>query len=173
MEDNRNVADKFKGWHNELIRDELKKGAFPFIAIMEHIQGDFNIGTLVRNGNAFGATGIYYIGQKRWDRRGAVGTHNYTDLTFLKDYSELEELKKHYVFVGLDNVSGAEPMENFVWPENVAMIFGEEGRGLSPEIQKFCDKMVYITQYGSVRSLNVGCASAIAFYDYVRKAKIA
>jgi tRNA G18 (ribose-2'-O)-methylase SpoU len=167
--DNRNVIDRFKGWNAELIRDDLKQSAFPYAALMEHWQGDFNIGTLIRNANAFNASEVFYIGTKKWDRRGAVGTHNYTDLKYLNDYSELELLKQKYTFIGVDNLPGAVSVEDFQWPENALMIFGEEGTGLTESMQKYCEKMVYITQYGSVRSLNAGCASAVAFYDYVRK----
>jgi tRNA G18 (ribose-2'-O)-methylase SpoU len=165
----RNVIDRFKSWNDDLIKDELQKNAFPYAALMEHWQGDFNIGTLIRNANAFNASRVFYIGKKKWDRRGAVGTHNYTGLSYLTDYSELEQLKQKYVFIGVDNVPGSIDIETFQWPENPLMIFGEEGTGLTEEMKKHCEKMVYITQYGSVRSLNAACASAVAFYDYVRK----
>jgi tRNA G18 (ribose-2'-O)-methylase SpoU len=49
------------------------------------------------------------------------------------------------------------------------MCFGEEGTGLSKETMELCDIVVHITQYGSVRSLNVGTASGIAMYDFINK----
>ena len=52
---------------------------------------------------------------------------------------------------------------------HVLMCFGQESVGLSQEVLDFCCDIVYISQDGSVRSLNVGCASAIAMYDYCRK----
>ena len=60
-------------------------------------------------------------------------------------------------------------MEDFVWPENSLMIFGEEGIGLSDEMLSLADHIVSITQYGSVRSMNVGTTSGIAMYDYTSK----
>ena len=78
-------------------------------------------------------------------------------------------LKSDFTFVCLDNVEGSVPMEDFIWPENTLMIFGEEGIGLSDEILSMADHVVSITQYGSVRSMNVGTTSGIAMYDYINK----
>jgi tRNA G18 (ribose-2'-O)-methylase SpoU len=60
-------------------------------------------------------------------------------------------------------------MDSFVWPKNTLMCFGQEQMGLPPEIIDRCQNVVYIKQYGSVRSLNVGTASGIAMYDYTSK----
>ena len=62
-------------------------------------------------------------------------------------------------------------METFNWPKekHVVMIFGEESRGIPQELLDISDDVVYINQYGSVRSLNLGVASGIAMYDYCRK----
>ncbi len=74
------------------------------------------------------------------------------------------------VVVGVDNLPGAVPIETFEWPkEHVVMAFGQEQTGLTQEVIDLCQHMVYISQYGSVRSLNVGVASGIAMYDYCCK----
>ena len=75
------------------------------------------------------------------------------------------------MIVGIDNIDGAEPLETFEWPvdKHVVIVMGEESCGLTDEMLGLCDKLVYIKQYGSVRSLNVGAASGIAMYDYCRK----
>ena len=70
----RNVMDHFKDMPDEEIKEELQKTAHPFAVCMEQWQGDFNIGTLIRNANAFNAEKVFYIGRKRYDRRGTVGT---------------------------------------------------------------------------------------------------
>lgn len=166
----RNVTDKFSSWTEEMINEELRSNAFPFAVLMEQIIGDFNIGTLIRNANAFNAKKVFYYGpRKKIDRRGAVGTYKYVDLAYLPTVEEVLFLKKEYVFIGLDCVPGSIPMETFDWPKNALMLFGEEGKGLSEEMLKLCDKVVHITQFGSVRSLNVGTASGIAMYDYIKK----
>ena len=115
---------------------------------------------------------MFYLGKKRYDKRGAVGTYHYTDINHLPDRNELFKLKQKYTFVALENgISSAESMYDFVWPDNSLIIVGEEGIGITKETLDMCDKFVYIPQYGSVRSLNAASALSIALYDYVSKYK--
>lgn len=164
-----NVVDKYKGMSIEAIKEDLARNAFPFAVMMENWQGDFNLGQCVRNANAFGAREVFYLGKKRYDRRGSVGTYNYTPVNHLASLEDLLALKSKYVLVGIDNIAGSVPCENHQYHENSLFIFGEEGCGLTPETLKLCDELVSITQFGSVRSLNAGCSSGIIMYDYVRK----
>ena len=164
-----NVEDRFKGKSKEEIRRTLRSTSHNFAVMMEHWNGDFNIGTMIRNANAFNAEKVFYYGKRKYDRRGAVGTHHYVDLNHIDGYDVLVSLKPKYKFVCLDNVEGSIPMEDFEWPENSLMIFGEEGIGLSEQMLKLADYTVSITQYGSVRSMNVGTTSGIAMYDYINK----
>ena len=169
----RNVVDKYKNWPTDAIRRDLQENSNPFSVCMEHWQGDFNISTLIRNSNAFNARRVYYIGKKRFDRRGAVGTHHYVDLSYLDDdYGRLVDLKKEYTIVAVDNnISNTHKLGEFDWlslEKPPLMLFGEEGVGLTTSALEIADYCVEIPQYGSVRSLNVGTSSGILMYDFVR-----
>jgi tRNA G18 (ribose-2'-O)-methylase SpoU len=74
-----------------------------------------------------------------------------------------------YRIVAIDNVGDSQIINEYLWTNKSVMVFGEEGRGLSDEVLEFADDIVYIQQYGSVRSLNVGTASGIVMYDYCSK----
>jgi tRNA G18 (ribose-2'-O)-methylase SpoU len=167
--DPRNVVDEFKGVPTEQIKQILQDRANPFSVLMEHWVGDFNISTLIRNANAFGAKTIYYVGKRQYDKRGTVGTHHYCDIRHVRDISDVERLKEQYKIVVVDNIPGAVQIEGFKWPKNALMVFGEEGVGVTPAMARMADYVVSITQYGSVRSLNCGTASGIAMYDYTSK----
>ena len=167
----RNVLDKYKELETEEIKNELKKSAHPFSALMEHWQGDFNISTLIRNANSFNAKSVYYIGKKRYDRRGTVGAHHYIDLHFLGDKEELLSLKEKYTFVVFENNTSKPTVKlnELSWPSEPLLIFGEEGIGVSDVMMELADIVVEIPQFGSVRSLNCGTASGIAMYDFCCK----
>jgi len=172
----RNVVDRYKNWSTESIKRDLQRTANPFAVCMEHWKGDFNISTLIRNANAFNAEKVYYLGKKKYDRRGTVGTHHYVDLVFLDGgVSELVELKKAYTIVAIDNnVPDTHILDKFDWlslKKPPLMVFGEEGVGLTPETLKIADYSVEIPQYGSVRSLNVGTSSGILMYSYLQSLK--
>lgn len=163
--DRRNVTDVYKYWSNEAIIADLDAKRHHFGVLICNIQYDFNIGSVIRNANAFLASKVHIYGRGQWDRRGAVGTHNYLHVERHKEVPNLDQ----YTWIGIDNVPGAKPINTFEWPKNALMCFGQEQTGLPKEILDKCKDVVYIKQYGSVRSLNVGCASAIAMYDYCSK----
>lgn len=162
----RNVADHFKDKTIEQVRQSLKDTAIPLAVCFENWINDFNMATGIRNANAFNVNEVFYIGDKKWDRRGAVGVHNYTEVKWMPTIDDLMALKDRYTFIGVDNVPGAVSMNSFVWPKNTLMIFGEESVGLTPAIQALCKAIVYIPMGGSVRSLNCGTASGIAMHHY-------
>jgi len=162
-----NVQDCFKGMFQEKIREILRASAPPLAVCFEHWTYDFNLGTGIRNANAFNAKEVFYVGDKRWDKRSAQGVYYYTPVTWLSTIEELKEKKKDYMFVGIDNIPETTyKLTNFPWCRNTMMIFGEESTGLTPEMIELCDHVVSIPMCGSVRSLNCGTASGIALYEY-------
>jgi tRNA G18 (ribose-2'-O)-methylase SpoU len=163
----RNVADRFKDMPDEDIRAELKRTAHPFAVCFENWIGDFNLATGIRNANAFNMREVFYVGNRKWDRRGAVGVHNYTPITFVETVDELKALKEQYRFVGIDNVPGSVRLGTHQWEPDTLLIFGEESVGLTPEMQSLCEVIVEIPMYGSVRSFNCGTASGIIMHDVV------
>lgn len=167
--DTRNVIDFYKNWEMDAIRGDLDEKRHDFSILVANEINDFNLGTLVRNSNAFLSREVIIYGRRKWDRRGAVGTHLYENLKHVRHVEDLS-FPSGPTFVGVDNIPGAVPLETFQWPSGpVVMVFGQEGIGLTEDLLALCDHVVYIKQYGSVRSLNVGCASAIAMYDYCQK----
>ena len=164
-----NVIDRFKTMEVEDIKAELKTTAHPFAVCMENWISDFNFSSLIRNANALGAKEVFYLGDKKYDKRGAVGCFNYIDVSFLPSIDDLLSLKDKYVFIGIDNFANAKPLPEYYWEPNSLMIFGSEGTGLTPMMQGMCKDIVSIPMMGSVRSFNCACASAIVMYDFVRK----
>ena len=167
--DLRNVEDKYKGWLKDTIKNHLIEKAFPFAVLMEHLNGDFNIGTVIRNANVFGAQEVFYTGKKKWDKRGACGANHYLVINYIKDFDDIYLLKNKYSLVALEQVSSSEKLNTFTWPNNPLIIIGEEGCGISDELLELSDFKVEIPQFGSIRSLNAGTASGIAMYDFTAK----
>lgn len=168
-EDPRNVVDVYAYWKEEAIRSDLREKCNNFSVIVTNLFNDFNLGSIIRNANAFCAKEVIIYGSKQYDKRGTVGAHLYTTMKHVRFTDELN--LTDCVVVGVDNLAGSVPIETFEWPKDkhVVMIFGQETTGMTPETIALCQYMVYIKQYGSVRSLNVGCASAVAMFSYCNK----
>ena len=78
--DRRNVLDKYRYWRREAIVADLDLRRHPFHVAIENWQHDLNIGTVVRNANAFLAEAVHIVGERKWNRRGAMVTDRYQHL---------------------------------------------------------------------------------------------
>lgn len=77
--------------------------------------------------------------------------------------AELESAR----IIALDIVPGAVPMETYHFPKRCLMLFGAEGPGLSEKALELADDVVYISQFGSVRSINAGAAAAVSMHAWI------
>ena len=169
--DTRNLIDDFKGLSVEEVREKLNQNRSKFHVAIENFQHDFNIGTIARNANAFNAAGIHIIGKRHWNRRGAMKTEIYMNVFHHKTVEEFADWarKNSLRLIAIDNQKGAENLSETDLPENSILVFGNESEGLSAEMLEYCEKMVAIEQFGSTRSVNVGVASGILMYEFVRR----
>jgi tRNA G18 (ribose-2'-O)-methylase SpoU len=169
--DARNVADRYRYWRHEAIVADLALRRHPFHVAIENWDHDFNIGTVVRNANAFGATAVHIVGRRRWNRRGAMVTDRYCDIRHHPTLDALVDAvhREDLVIVGIDNVEGSVPLGSVELPVRSLLLFGQEGAGLSPAARAASQRLCAIEQFGSTRSINAGVASGIAMYTWVRR----
>jgi tRNA G18 (ribose-2'-O)-methylase SpoU len=168
-----NVIDSLKDFSVEHIRDYCSQNLINASVGMINIGGDFNLSTMVRNANFFGFRDVHYVGKKKWDKRGAVGTHHYTKMYHYHDESSFISQCSGRTIIGIENnipEYGYKTFDLFDYEfDNIVepiFLFGEENRGLSNFILDRCDIILTINNYGSVRSLNVGTASGIVMGRY-------
>ena len=168
--DRRNVVDRYRYWTMEAIVADLDSRRHSFHVAIENWQHDFNIGTIVRTANAFLAAEVHIVGNKRWNRRGAMVTDRYQHL---KHHDTVPDLAAYLhaqgvQLLGIDNLPGSEHLESMAIPEKVCFIFGQEGPGLSEQAREACDGTFSIAQFGSTRSINASSAAAIAMHNWIR-----
>jgi tRNA G18 (ribose-2'-O)-methylase SpoU len=168
-----NVLDGLKDLSIPGIAQYCQSKSMPAGVAMINTLGDFNFSTMVRNANFFGFRSVHYVGKKKWDKRGSVGTHHYTPIYYHKS----EELFRLHCFgktiIAIENNIPEYSdktvnlfdykFDNAVQP---MFVFGEESKGLSNNILDRANIILTIPNYGSVRSLNVGTTSGIVMGLY-------
>ena len=170
--DTRNLVDKFKGMSNEDIIAELDKSRVPLEVAIENLAHDFNIGTVVRNANAFNVARVHIIGKRKYNRRGAMVTDRYLHIDYFATVDEFtaDAHTRGMKVVAVDNNRPeSRPLQQTQLVPNSILVFGSESDGISQELLEKADQAFYIEQLGSTRSINVGCASAVALYEAVRQ----
>jgi tRNA G18 (ribose-2'-O)-methylase SpoU len=169
--DRRNVVDRYRYWTMAAIVADLDARRHDFHVAIENWQHDFNIGTIVRSANAFLAAEVHIVGNRRWNRRGAMVTDRYQHV---RHHGGVEELAAYLheqgvVLYGVDNLPGSLHLETTTLPRRVCFLFGQEGPGLSVGARDACDATFSIAQFGSTRSINASAAAAIAMHSWVRE----
>ena len=169
--DRRNVVDRFRYWKTEAILAELDAHGHGFHVAIENFAHDFNIGSVVRTANAFGAREVHIVGRRRWNRRGAMVTDRYQHVRHHDSVATLVEWARAegLPVVGIDNLPGAVPLETYDLARECVLLFGQEGPGLSDPARESCRALLSIAQFGSTRSINAGAAAAIAMHAWIRR----
>jgi tRNA G18 (ribose-2'-O)-methylase SpoU len=169
--DRRNVVDAYRYWSVEAIVADLDTRRHDFHVAIENWRHDLNIGTVVRNANAFNARAVHIVGRRRWNRRGAMVTDRYVHVEHhpTVDALALRARGDGLVIIGVDNVAGrSTPLDATALPRHCLLLFGQEGSGLTEAAIDACDEIREIPMFGSTRSLNAGVASGIAMHAWVR-----
>lgn len=167
--DRRNVVDRYRYWRLEAIVADLDTRRHGFHVAIENWQHDFNIGTVVRSANAFLAAEVHIVGNRRWNRRGAMVTDRYQHV---RHHATAADLRAHLDGLGVplhgvDNLPGSRRLETWEVPRQVCFLFGQEGPGLSERAREACEGTFSIAQFGSTRSINASAAAAIAMHAWV------
>lgn len=169
--DTRNVIDPYKAWETEQIVADLETRRTPLVNVCVNLTSDFNKGAIIRANNAFTGARVILTGRRRYDKRGTVGTHHYEHVEHAPDTltAIAALIADGYTVHPVDNTPefGPIPITQVTFPAKTAFLYGEEQLGLDATTITACNHApVYIPQHGSVRSLNVGQAAAVAMMMY-------
>ena len=159
---------------DDLVYDE--RGITPFLLVGAGITDPRNLGALLRSAECAGVTGVV-LPRHRSARlsptvaKTAAGAiEHLTFATVAGIPVGLERLNKLGVAtIGLAGEAKKSLFDLDLGGAPVALVLGEEERGLAPLVRKRCDELVCIPQFGEVESLNVSVAGAIAMYEVARQ----
>ncbi len=144
------------------------------ILILDNIQDPGNLGTIIRSSVAFDIDTIV-LSPNTVDIynpkviRSTQGMIFYTNIITLKLKEFIDEIKtKNYTIFGT-NVRNGKNIKEITLPEKFALVLGNEGQGVSKEIESLCDDNIYIKMSSKCESLNVSVATSILLYEVYNK----
>lgn len=151
----------------------ISKGKY---IVLENTADPANLGTIARTAEALGLSGLI-ISSKGCDpfspkaQRAGMGALLRLPVFLTNDLlAELSELKDKGFLTLASVVSDADcDVTKVDYPENCAVLIGNEANGLTPEAISACDKKVTITMRGRAESLNAAAAASIIMWEMVRK----
>ena len=144
------------------------------ILILDNIQDPGNLGTIIRSSGAFDIDTIV-LSPNTVDIynpkviRSTQGMIFYTNIITLELKEFINEIKtKNYTIFGT-NVRNGKNIKEITLPEKFALVLGNEGQGVSKEIESLCDDNIYIKMSSKCESLNVSVATSILLYEVYNK----
>lgn len=151
-------------------------GPPPFLVVVDGVTDPQNLGALLRTADSAGVTGIV-LGRHRSVHvtptvaKAAAGAIEYVPMAVVAGIpSALQALGAAGVWtVGLDGDAQRSVFDLALATEAIALVLGAEGSGLSRLVRERCDLVAAIPQLGSLSSLNVGAAAAVACFEVARR----
>ena len=150
----------------------------PLIIILDDVRSLNNIGSVFRTSDAFLIEKIHLCGitatpPNKEINKTALGATETVDWEYSENIIQLiENLQQQSVMVyAIEQVENAIYLQDFTLPENkkVALIFGNEVKGVSQEAIKKCDGCIEIPQLGTKHSLNISVSAGIVIWDLFKK----
>lgn len=153
------------------------------IAILHNIRSLHNVGSMFRTADGAGAAKIYLTGYtpapidvfgkvRPEIAKTALGAEKTMSWEKKKDIGQLiADLKKQgFLIWALEQAKNSVPYNNLKLKKRtrVALVVGNEVRGLAPGILKKCDRILEIPMRGKKESLNVSVAFGIGLYRMIR-----
>lgn len=135
---------------------------------IENPKKEINVGTLWRSAFSFGANFIFTIGKQYKNQSSDTTTAwRHIPLFHYQDFNYFwRAIPQDCKLVGIETLEEAKLIKNFVHPERVIYLLGNEMVGLSQEAIKNCDLIIKLPgQY----CLNVATCGSIILYDRLNK----
>lgn len=147
-----------------------------FCTILNSLKSPQNVGMIVRTHVAFGGEEIIITGHDLpWKFK--KGTQSFSrkleklcNIIHIKDqYDALKWCSTNgYSKIAFEIKENPTLIDKFSFPNNVALIFGNESYGMEQDFLNECEHVITIPQIGNVGSLNVAISASIAMYEFKR-----
>ena len=157
----------------DVFKKAEEKGEDPFIVILDGVEDPHNLGSILRTADATGVHGIIIPKRRSASltatvAKASTGAIEHVPVVRVTNLTQtIEQLKARGVWVFGTDMNGTDYRKwNTSGP--LAIVMGNEGKGVSRIVKESVDEMVTIPMVGHVQSLNASVASALMMYEVFR-----
>jgi len=156
------------------------------IVIAHNIRSTHNIGSIFRTCEGFGVSKIILSGYSPYPRlavdsrlphisekltlqihKTALGAEAMISFEH-QETPNFKVLKDDgYTIIGLEQDKRSVMLNDYVKPDKIALLLGEEVHGITNDMLKNCDDLIEIPMVGQKESFNVSVATGIALYALI------
>ena len=156
----------------DILNIARERGEDPFIVILDGIEDPYNLGAIIRTAECAGVHGII-IPKRRTAlmtmtvEKASAGALEHMAVAKVPNLTAAaEELKEAGLWIYAAEADG-QPLRKTDMRGPAAVVFGSEGKGISPLLHSKCDFTVSVPLKGNINSLNVSAAAAVVLFEAV------
>ena len=157
----------------DILKVAKERNEIPFILILDGIEDPHNLGSIIRTAETAGVHGIIIPKRRSASVNSTVnktsaGAVEYMKIARVTNISDtIEMIKKVGLWIiGTDiNTNTCYDKQDYNMP--IAIVIGNEGRGISNRVKNNCDFLVKIPMNGKITSLNASVSAGIIMYKVV------
>ncbi len=164
---------------SRLTVDDFKQAdKMPLAVVLDHVRSSNNVGSVFRTSDALLIRKICLCGitatpPDKEIHKTALGAENTVDWEYFKTTEEaVESLRNEgYTVIAIEQVEGSISLDKYLpEPESkLALIFGNEVKGVQQKIVNQCDQTIEIPQFGTKHSFNIAVSAGIVLWDLSNK----
>ena len=152
----------------------------PLVVVLDHIRSCNNVGSVFRTSDALLVKkiclcGITAVPPDKEIHKTALGAENSVEWEYFKTTEEAVEIlrKEGYTIIAIEQVEESISLNEYLPApgEKLALIFGNEVKGVQQEVVNLCDKTIEIPQFGTKHSFNIAVSAGIVLWDLFNKLK--
>lgn len=151
-----------------------KKGEDPFVIILDEIEDPHNLGSIVRTAELCGVHGVIIpkrrnVGVTPTVYKTSVGAVEHIKIAKVTNINAtIDILKENGIWVYGADMDGEQYSYQADFKGGVALVIGNEGKGISKLTKSKCDCIVKIPMVGKINSLNASVAGGILMYEILK-----
>lgn len=161
---------------NRLTASEFREAEkTPLIVVLDNVRSMYNVGSVLRTADGFRIERVCLCGitgtpPNKEIHKTALGAEDSVKWEYHKSTIEcIESLRKEgYIIVAVEQVEGSQNMMEWCDSRPMAIILGNEVKGISQEAVDAADYCLEIPQIGTKHSFNVSCTAAMVMWQYFR-----
>ena len=159
----------------EILEEAKKKNEDPFIVILDKVTDSQNLGAIVRSAEAAGVDGIIIPKRNSAQVTSATNKTSAGAISHIKIarvsniVNTINELKNEDIWVIGTSLEAKDYHINTNLSGAIAIVIGNEEKGISRIVKENCDLLVKIPMIGKIESLNASVSAGILLYEVVRQ----
>jgi 23S rRNA (guanosine2251-2'-O)-methyltransferase len=157
-----------------LLQSAADKNEPPFLLILDEIEDPHNVGALIRTAECAGIHGVilpkhHAASLNETVAKASAGASVHVPAAKVTNIVKaIEELRSKGVWIVGTDMQGTKAYDEMDYRGAIAIVVGNEGKGIRRLVKENCDFLVNIPMYGKIGSLNASVAGGLVLYAAAR-----